>query len=190
MKKFLSIFIIVTILLTSKAQAQTIKVSAVDNFSSANPAPIFRIKMVEDEEVQGMLFKSGTIISGIVLRVYEPARGKRDGYFEFIPTEITYNTESIKINIPKTIARIMYYKPIDAPETACNIARKIANFFLKGAISAIEFADGAIMAENGQRIKSGANKVYNDSFFSYIEPGKELNINKGDIINLKLKTIR
>lgn len=189
MKKILSIFVVAIVLLTSKAQAQTIKVSAVDNFSSDQPASIFRIKTLEDNEIQGMLFKSDTIISGIVLRVQEPTRGKRDGYFEFIPNLITYQGESVKINLPKTAAQIMYYKPTDPKKETLNATLKVANFFLKGLISGIEFAQGAIKAENGQRIKSGAMNVYNNSFLSYIEVGNQLNIKSGDILVLKLKKI-
>lgn len=190
MKKYLSLFIISIFLLSLKAQAQTIKVSAVNNFSSTNPASIFSIRILEDNEIQGMLIRSGTIISGIVLRVHEPTRGKRDAYFEFIPTLITYNSESTKINMAKTNAEILYYKPTNPAKSTIDITLKVANFFLRGIITGIEFAQGAIQAENGQRIRSGAKKAYKDSVLSYVESGKELKINKGDIITLKLKTIR
>lgn len=186
MKKFLSLTIIMLLFLTSKAQAQSIKVSAIDDFSSEQSSSVFKVKTIEYNQIQGMFFEPGTIISGMVLKVHEPARGKRDGYFEFIPT----NIGDTKINSPKTIGKITYYKPVDPPKAALNIAGKIANIFLKGLITGAEFAQGAIEAPNGQRIKSGAKKAYNDSFLSYIEVGQELNIKPGDILILKLKKVR
>ncbi len=185
MKKIIILLFI--LLFAQSAHAQTIKVSAVDSFSSEHPASVFSIKTLEDNRIQGMFFKSDTIISGIVLRVHDPSRGKRDGYFEFIPTSITYQGKSVKINMPKTSAEVMYYKPVDPPKEALDVTLKVANFFLRGLITVAEFAHGAIEAPNGQRIKSGATEAYKDSFLSYVEVGQKLNIRPGDILILKLK---
>lgn len=189
MKKFLLI-ILIMFLLASCTEAKTLKVLSLKSFSTEFPSPTFEVQTIQREIVtQDIILEQGSIISGIVLRVEPPKRGKRDSYFEFIPTEITYRRIKQKIEHPIIVAKVLGYEPIDPKELTFTVARKVANFFLKGAISAVEFADGAIKAENGQRIKSGAIRVYNNSFFSYIEPGEELNINRGDIIILKIKTI-
>lgn len=190
MKKLLLFFIFILFSLATKVQAQTIKVSALDSFSSEHPTSVFRVKTIENTTIQGNFFKSDTIISGIVLRVHEPTRGKRDGYFEFVPTSIYYKGKDTKICMPKTVAEIMYYKPIDPPKAALDVSLKVVNILLKGLVSAVEFTQGAMQAQDGHRIKTGAVKVYKDSFLSYIEVGKELNVRPGDIIVFKLKKIR
>lgn len=190
MKKVLLIFF-ATLLLSSSAQAKTLRVLSLKPFSTAMPSPTFQVQTVQREYLtQGLILERGTIISGIVLKVEPPKRGKRNSYFEFIPTEITYMRKTKKLAHATMIAQVMGYNPVNPTAMAFNVTRKVANFFLKGVISAIEFADGAINAEDGQRLKSGAMAAYKDSFFSYIEPGTELNISRGDILTLKIKTIR
>lgn len=189
MKKILLV-VFIMFFLTLNVEAKTLKVISLKSFSTEFPATTFEVQTIQKENIRDVILEQGTIISGIVLRVKSPKIGKQNGYFEFIPTEITYRGVTQKIDHPICIAKVLGYNPVNPKELTFNVARKVANFFLKGAISAVEFADGAIKAENGQRIKSGAIKVYKDSFLSYIEPGKELNINKGDIIILKIKTIR
>lgn len=190
MKKILLILSIF-ILFSSGAEAKTLRVLSLKSFSTLNPSPTFSVQTVQRECLsQDLVLEPGTIISGIVLKVEPPKRGKRNSYFEFIPTQTTYKGQSEKIKHSVIVAQVVGYNPVKPTTLAFNVTRKVANFFLKGAISAIEFADGAIEAQDGQRLKSGAMKAYKDSFFSYIEPGKELNIERGDILTLKIKTIR
>lgn len=188
MKKILYTFIFCIFLLTSRVQAQTIKVLSVDDFSTLNPSSTYSVKTLELLQLEdGTFLYPNTIVSGVVLRVKGPKHGKRDSYFEFIPSTVAYNGQCYPIKSQKTIAQVIAYKPIDKKALAYNVARKTANLFLKGLISGIEFVQGAVEAENGQRIKSGCVKVYKDSFFSYLEVGEELNIKSGDILVLKLK---
>lgn len=190
MKKFLLI-IFTLLFLSCSVEAKTLRVLSLKSFSTQMPSPTFAVQTVQRECLtQGVVLESGTIISGIVLKVEPPKRGKRNSYFEFIPTETTYRGKTQKLKHSVIVAQVLGYNPVKPRELAFGITRKVANFFLKGAISALEFADGAIEAQDGQRIKSGAMKAYKDSFFSYIEPGKELNIERGDILTLKIKTIR
>lgn len=189
MKKIL-LFIFIILFITSSAEAKTIKVISLKSFSTEFPAPTFKVQTIKKEAItEDIILEQNSIISGIVLRVESPKIGKRDSYFEFIPTKITYNGVTQEIEHPVIIVRVLGYNSINPKELTFNVARKAANFFFKGAISAIEFIDGAIEAENGQRIKSGVMKVYKDSFLSYIEAGKELNIKTGDLLTLKVKKI-
>lgn len=190
MKKFL-LLIFTIFLFSTSAHAKALKAVALDDFSPQNPKAIFRVRVIETEEVKKDSFiDAGTIICGQVIAIKGPQRGKRDGYIEFIPIEITCNGVTQKIEHPVIAARVSGYKPINPKELTFNVMRKTANFFFKGAISAVEFIDGAVEAENGRRIKSGVMKVYKDSFLSYIETGKELNVKTGDILTLKFKNIR
>lgn len=190
LKKFLPL-IFTIFLFSSSVQAKTLKAEALDDFLPKYPKGIFRVKILETQEIKKDSFiDAGTIICGQVIAIKGPQRGKRDGYIEFVPIEITCNGVTQKIEQPVIAARVSGYKPINPKELTFNVMRKTANFFFKGAISAVEFIDGAIEAENGQRIKSGVMKVYKDSPLSYIETGKELNVKTGDILTLKLKNIR
>lgn len=189
MKRILLILLSLS-LLSSSVEAKTLRVLSLKAFSTMQPSPVFEVQTVQRECLgQNFYLQPGTIISGIVLKVEPPKRGKRNGYFEFIPTEITYRGKTEKLSHTTMVAQVMGYNPVKPGSLAFNVTRKVANFFLKGAISAIEFADGAINAQDGQRLKSGAMAAYKDSFFSYIEPGKELNISRGDILTLKIKTM-
>lgn len=190
MKKFLLIIVSMFFSMFLSAQAQTIKVTALENFSTLNPSTTFSIRTIESKNVsQDIFLPAGTVVSGIIVRVQEPKIGKRNSSFEFLPTYICYNGKNLVINNSKIKAVIIGYEPVEPKDVAFNIARKTANFIFKGVISAVEFIQGACQAESGNRIKSGAMNAYKDSFFSYIEVGSELNINKNDTLFLKIKKI-
>lgn len=191
MKKFLSLFVIVVCFLASSVQAKTIKVEALQDFTTVNPAPTFRIKTLEPEELPFDTFlPKNTVISGILLKANAPQIGKRNSYIELIPTEMSYKEKVIPLRNSKLTAVIVAYAPLSNKEIAVNVARKTANIFLRGLISVVEFVQGAAKAKDGERVKSGVLNAYEDSFFSYIEPGKDLNIHKGDTVYLKIKKIR
>lgn len=190
MKKYLLVIIFIIILSCSSVQAKCLKASAIDNFSTAKPANTFRIKTIESKEISKDIFiPANTLITGIVVDVKQPRRGKRDSNFELLPTSFLYNGKELEINDSKVMIQIKGYKPVDAKDLSFNVVRKVANFCLKGLISAFEFCQGAATAENGQRIKTGALNVYNDSFLVYVETGKELEIHPGDTIVIKIKKI-
>jgi len=187
MKKLAVIFTFVLLLSSTSVQARTIKVEALNNFSTQNAATVFSVRLINNETLRKVPIEAGTIISGQIITIEGPQRGKRDGYLEFMPTSWINNGKDEKIEMPYSVARVIGYKPVSPKDVTFNAARKIANFFLKGAISCAEFAQGAICAPKGEKFKTGIKKVYDDSFFVYIEVGKELNIHKGDILVFKLR---
>lgn len=190
MRKF---FVILVFLMFSclGAQAKSIKVVALEPFSTENPSPTFAVQVMQDEFLPNETFlPADTVIYGIILRVEEPKRGKRNAYIEFIPQKITYDDKTIDINDSRLVAIIKGYTPIDPVDLTFYVARKTANVVFKGAVSAVEFALGAVENEDGNRIKSGAMSVYRDSFLTYVEVGEELNVKKGDILIFKIKKIR
>lgn len=186
MKK-IYLLISIFLLLTPKVDAKTIKVMAVEQFSTQNPLSTYKVQAIEAQEMKGGLFlERGTIISGSVMKIYAPQRGKRDSYFEFHPTSITYEGKTINIGESKILAKVVGYKPISPEKLAGSVAIKAANFILLGSSQAISFTLGALHAQNGERIKSGLDRMYKDSFVSFIEIGEELNIDVGDILLLKI----
>lgn len=188
MKKFLIVIAFIFLSIFSKVQAQTIKVAALEDFTTATPTATFKIKTLEPKQISNSLYlPEDTVISGIVIRVYEPQRGKRTSSFEFLPTSMICNDKDIEINNSKLFAKIVEYKPIDKKDMAIKVGVNVANFLLKGIIDAAEFVQGVAQNKYDGRIKSGILNVYSNSFLTYIEVGHELNINKGDTILLKIK---
>lgn len=190
MKKFLIIlaFLIFSVM---GVQAKNIKVIALEPFSSQNPSSEFAVQTMQDESLdEGTFLPQDTLIYGIILRVEEPRRGKRNAYIEFIPSRLVYDDKTIYIKDSKLVAVITGYTPIDPLDLTLNVARKTANFVFHGAVSAAEFALGVVENQDGNRIKSGAMNVYKDSFLTYIEIGEDLNVKKGDILIFKIKRVR
>ena len=56
-----------------------------------------------------------------------------------------------------------------------------------GFSQALSFVDGAKTNTEGNRIKSGAKQVYDDSILSFIKYGNEIDIKKGDVFYLIVK---
>lgn len=189
MKKTI-LLIFIWFILPLGANAKTIKVEALQDFSTQNPTAVFSVKTTQYEEINNNFIEPGTKILGEIIKIQGPKRGKRDGYLEFVPKTWTSSKTNGKIEVNYTIGRIIGYEPVDPKGLAFNVTRKVANFLLKGAVSAAEFTHGAITAEKGQKIKTGLNEVYKDSFISYVEFGENLNIHTGDILLLKLTKVR
>lgn len=176
---------------TANAQAQTIKAESMEDFTTAAPAITFSVKITETCNLpDGTILEEGAIVSGLVTKIKHAKRLKRDGYFEFIPNEITTNGQSKKIELPKTYAKVIDCEPLNTKQLAGNAAKFAAGMMLKGASQGISFVQGVSQAEDGERLKSGLTKVYKDSPLSYVEEGSELNIQSGDTVILIIKKLK
>lgn len=190
MRKFVEIFIIL-LMLNSAAYAENIKVVALSHFSTSDPKPVFHVEVIEPFFLpHGELLSYGAVISGLVTRIEPPKRGKRNAYFEFVPTLIEYNGVKREFDHPAYGAKVVGYSPIDPIKLLDTTTKKVANFAFKGAGFGISFVQGVATAQDGERIKSGVIKTYKDSPLSYLEVGKELDIDKGDILILKIKKLK
>lgn len=190
MKKF---FVVLAFLIfsCSGVQAKSIKVIALEPFSTAHPSETFAIQTLQEEYLPNDTFlPSDTVIMGQVIHVESPKRGKRNGYIKYVPQKIIYEDKTIDIKDSDFVAIIAYYRPIDPEDLVMTVARKTVNFMFHGIVSAAEFIQGAIDNKEGNRIKSGVMNVYRDSFLVYIEVGDELNVHKGDTLVFKIKKPR
>lgn len=188
MKRIPLIFVFIIFLLTSSVQAKTFKVVALESFSTEYPQSTFNVQLTQQEILgRDLIFEEGTIISGKVIKVSKPKRGKRNAYFEFIPTIITFDGKSEKIIHSKLSAKVVGYRPINPEKIVIYAAKKATNLIFMGASVGISFAEGATQAKDGERIRDGIIKAYKDSPLSFIETGSELDIDAGDVIILKLK---
>ncbi|HNW26741.1 MAG TPA: hypothetical protein PKI94_08140 [Candidatus Gastranaerophilaceae bacterium] len=183
---FLTILFLFVFALSASAKTQTVKVMALSDFSTQNPSPTFRAEIIEGEIFKGDFLDSGTIVEGRVIRIESPKFGKQNAYFVFLPYVLTQNGKTTTTKEPMAVAKVVGYSPVDTKKLVGKVFKTAANFVVKGASLGISFVEGAAKAQEGDRFQSGLVNVYNDSPLSYIEPGKELNIEPGDILILKL----
>ncbi len=190
MKKIcLTILFLFIFAASASAETQNIKIMALESFSTENPSKFFRAEIIEDKEFSGELLEQGTIVEGQVTRVENPKRGKQNAYFVFLPYIVIHGEEIITADKPLAVAKVIGYSPIDTKKLVGRVFKTAANFVVKGASVGLSFIEGVAKAEDGERLQSGFVNIYNDSPLSYIEPGRELNIEPGDILILKLKKI-
>ena len=61
----------------------------------------------------------------------------------------------------------------------------MGNHFVKGISSGFYAVEGAVKNEEGNRLKSAAENVYENSVFSYAEKGEQLHIAPNTCFGLK-----
>lgn len=190
-KKFLLMIVFIFLLFGSNAEAKTIKVISCENFSTVAPHDIYKVKTIRESKISNDFYlEPNTVIVGEVTKIHKPKRGKQDSYFEFQPKTYIYNDKTEDFNELNLNGKIKEYKNFDPTEIVFKTGLGVANFFLKGIIDVGEFVIGAYQNKYEGRIKSGVLNIYNNSFLTFIEYGKELNIKEGDVLVLKIKKIR
>lgn len=191
MRKKLLTVVFAFFVFSSAAYSQTTRVESLQNFSTKVPATVFKVKTLEDIELENSaILREGAIITGSVVHVSPAKRGKRNAYFEFVPTSVSTEKGTFLITTPRNIAKVVGYAPIDPDQIIGNVAKTAAGFILTGASQGISFIQGASEAKEGSKIKSGFAKVYKDSPLSYIEEGNDLLVKPGDVLTVKFKKIK
>lgn len=199
MRRFLLIFLGVLFFLGSVAHAKTYKVISLENFSTLNPSQTYKVQFIENEKLDdGTIYEEGTILSGEVIKINKPTRGKRNAYFEFVPTEVTIGNKTQRIENPQICAKVVGYAPFNTKGLAEKAAKGSLGLVLKSIIGpiatftsgGISFIQGFTADENGNKIKAGLVKAYEDSPLVFFEEGKQLNVSPGDLILLKIKKLK
>ena len=181
------IFGCIGLMIASPVMAVTMKVEALTPFSTENPQPTMSVKLLEDCELSDTLFLlKGDTLSGKTTDVVSPKRLKRDATFSFIPETFT-DTTGVTHHIEGEY-KGKYAFPLDKKDLAKNATLTVGSFFVKGLSLGYNAIEGAVKNEEGNRFKSSAVNVYENTPFSYVETGNELNILTGDIFLLKFKT--
>lgn len=193
MKKFLFNTIVFSMVLTTMPAlaATKIEVEAMSEFSSLTPSQTMKVIAHEQVEFEnGIIFKNGTIITGKIIEVKQPTRGKRNASFKFLPTTYTYNGKTTK-NLDDTfIGKYVEKKEIDKGNAALSAASTAGGLILgvPGFSQGVSMIKGMVKNTEENRLKSGMKQVYKDSPLSYVEEGKDVTIKTGDIFYLKFKT--
>lgn len=176
-----------TLMMSSPVLAVTVKVEAVTPFSTENPQETMTVKLLEDCELTDtIILHKNDLIYGKTTDVVSPKRLKRNASFAIIP--LSYSDSEGNIHTFNEQYKGKYSIPIDKKELAKNATLSVGSFFIKGLSLGVNAIEGAVKNEEGNRFKSSAMNVYENTPFSYVETGYELNILTGDIFWLKFKT--
>lgn len=191
MKKFFILAFVFILLSLPANAAQKIKVSALTPFNSVNPTSKMKVITLERVEFNnGIIFEDGTVVTGDIVDVKQPKRGKLNASFKFRPTEYLYNGEKHVVNDPNFIAKYIEYKEIDKLGVATSAATTAGGliFHIPLLSEGVSLVKGMWKNQEDNRLKSGVVQVYKDSPLSYVEEGKDVVIEENTMFILKFKS--
>ncbi|MCM1338756.1 MAG: hypothetical protein NC191_03695 [Muribaculaceae bacterium] len=167
-----------------QTSAQTVEVSALNSFSTAEPPASISVKLEGALTVsESNILEAGTILSGNLFDVVSPKRLKRNASFSFKPTMFTdLNGEKHSLDLNLTAS---YTKPVDKSKLAVSAVKGVGNHFVKGLSMGVAVVEGAVKNEEGNRLKSSANSLYEASPLSLVERGEDLYIQADEHFFLK-----
>lgn len=163
--------------------AETLKVEAVSEFSTANPTKTMKVKLTEDVLYDNVELEEGYLLVGEVVDIKAPKRLKRNAKFSFIPEHYVDNS-GVYHNF-ETKHKGKYSLPIDSKGLAKNATLSVGNYFVKGLTLGVNAVQGAVQNEEGNRLKSAGKNVYENSPLSYVETGNEIELHQGDRFYIK-----
>ncbi len=165
--------------------AETMAVQSLTPISTETPKNIIKVKVIRDCTLGNIPLKIGYILEGKMMSVTEPKRLKQDASFTFAP--LTYfDLNGNAVHIPTLY--IGTYSPkfeINPAKVAKSAVLTVGNHFVKGISTGFYAVEGAVQNEDGNRLKSAAENVYENSLFSYVEKGGQLHIEKDACFGLK-----
>ncbi len=189
-KSFILAFVFILLSLPASA-AQKIKVSALTPFNSVNPTSKMKVITLERVEFNnGIVFEDGTVVTGDIVDVKQPKRGKLNASFKFKPTSYLYNGKRHVINDPNFIAKYIEYKELDKLGVATSAATTAGGiiFHIPLLSEGVSLVKGMWKNQEDNRLKSGVVQVYKDSPLSYVEEGKDVVIEENTMFILKFKS--
>lgn len=184
MKK-ICLLISLMLLLCIPAQAEVMAVQAIGRISTERPNDIIRVKVIRDCTLGNVELKIGYILEGKMLNVIDPKRLKRDASFTFYPTyyhDLNGNvTRFTKVYVGEFSPKI----EIDPVKLAKSAVLTVGNHFVKGISTGYYAVEGAVHNDDKNRVKSAVHNVYENSFLSYVEEGKQLDLPSETCFGLK-----
>ena len=174
------------IFFNSAVYAETIVVQAMNDISTLNPPKTCTIKILSDIQLdENFILKCGDVVMGHIINVTDPKMLKRNAKFSIQLFAILKENKIESIENTNYIGK--YTTKLNKTEAAKTAALGVGNFFVKGLSMGYRAVEGAIKNEEGNRIESSAVALYQNSPFSYVETGEEVNIKNGDLFYLKFK---
>ena len=183
--KIFSTLICLLFICSMAKAADTVHVTALEEFRSVSPRETIDVRVLEPAELGSIVLKQDDILHCKIVKIVNPKRGKRSASFCVNPVSYTSGEETFEINesyYGNYSARILSkeeLKNVDTVKVGKKAALTIGNHFVKGVAPVFSLAEGAIKNEEGNRIESGVKQVYKDSVFSYVEKGENLDLKEG-----------
>jgi len=171
-------------------EAKTVKVTALNEFSSINPPQNFNVILDEPLQTsQTSIIPEKSILSGYIYKVIPPKRLKQDANFVFIPTKyITPQKQSIAIN--NIVAT--HTTKINKTELVVSSALVFTVGLIPALIATTGFfaAEGALKDKTGNKVEASVNSAYEKSYLSFGKKGNELLIKKNQDFLLNIAIIK
>ena len=181
---FVFTLFIITAAIPVSAATMKVVAETQENFSTANPSKNLSLLIDGDYDLpNGEYLPHETLISGTVVQVIAPKRGKRDAYayMKIDGYKLANSSVFHKIDNPNAIVKISKYKPLDIKMKSVDLGVTAAGFFVKNISYPINFVRGTVEGiQDGENpLVSGAKMTYEKSFFSYASKGSELEVPAG-----------
>lgn len=170
---------------------QEVLVKSVNFFSLSQVPKEFSVSVVEEVLLDnGILLESNSIVQGIIINVENAKRAKRDANFLMMVTSysIPSSGKIVRLKPWQLVVKSQRYVPQNTFETIGNVSASAVGFFIPGVSECYHFTTGATIKHTPEqsRLKSGIVNVYENSIFSYISEGKELNLKPGQLLYIKI----
>lgn len=168
--------------------AQNILVQSMTEFEQNDSEKVFSAKVVEETELSdGKIIKANSILNGTIIKTVDAKRGKRDAYIVIQPESFEIDGVIHLIEDENLEAKVVGYSKRDYKKTALDAGLAVGGYFVKGLSQVFYFSKGLIIPdEDKSRIKTAFHNVYENTPFVYIERGDEIDIEKGDLLVLKV----
>ena len=192
LKKFIAIFLLLIIQsVYLVAEAKTVRVRALANFSSQNPPKYYRVEMLEPfyVETENVQLEAGYILDGYIAKVIPPKRLKQDATFVYVPTKYTNLNKQSRSLSTLVGARTTKF---DAKDLVISSALVLTIGVVPALLAIPGFfaAEGAIKAKDGEKTKASIDNAYEKSYLSIGEKGNDLHILKNEEFLLNLAVIK
>lgn len=175
-------------LITPFVLAQNILVESMTDFNTNDNEKVFSAKVVEETELSdGKIIKANSTINGTILKTVDAKRGKRNAYIVIQPESFEIDGVVHLIEDENLEAKVVGYSKRDYKKTALDAGLAVGGYFVKGLSQVFYFSKGLIIPdEDKSRIKTAFHNVYENTPFVYIEKGEDVDIEKGDLLVLKV----
>ncbi len=193
MKKVLILLILLLLPVSVCHAATQIKVVALDNFKTDSPTDKLNVRVLENTVLGKYDIAANSTLHCRVLKIVDPKRGKRNATFYVQPTAYTKDeiTTPIKGDFYGKYSTFVLskeeLKEIPPGKVIKKAALSVGDYFVKGLSTGVAFVQGFAKNEKNNRLKSGVVNAYEESPFSYISEGQQLDIKVGDDFYLVFK---
>lgn len=187
MKKFILTALCMPIL-SLTAQGAYLHVETVTPFSTPMPPQTVKLKSLGEMRLtQEVFIDYGDILVGEITDIKSPKRLKRNATFKFrIYYVEAFNGKTMSLS-EHNIGKYTNEFKVNKRKLATSAALKVGEMFASGISIGYRAVEGAVENHEDGVVKGAVENVYDNSLFSYIKKGVEVEKKTGDKFYLSLK---